>query len=196
MATCLKYIYYLAVKNWLLLVLDRNKLKAGYLMSVETSEGFLSEIGSQALLAGSYMSPPTFLQQIDSVADADVIKVSKWNMCFSLWLFNLNEEPSEELPKLPWGLCVGAQSRKALSIVSTDSLPSNLGVYVLLIQGNAHFKLLESDKQLQVAWLETGFMAVCCSFTTTPRPQKHLPGPLSYRVSWFSPFFLPKTFYC
>ncbi|MEJ1273892.1 von Willebrand factor A domain containing 3A [Cricetulus griseus] len=52
----------------------KNKLKAGYLMSVETSEGFLSEIGSQALLAGSYMSPPTFLQQIDSVADADVIK--------------------------------------------------------------------------------------------------------------------------
>ncbi|ERE78480.1 cytochrome b-c1 complex subunit 2 [Cricetulus griseus] len=55
----------------------KNKLKAGYLMSVETSEGFLSEIGSQALLAGSYMSPPTFLQQIDSVADADVIKAAK-----------------------------------------------------------------------------------------------------------------------
>ncbi|MCC4729789.1 insulinase family protein, partial [Streptococcus agalactiae] len=31
----------------------KNKLKAGYLMSVETSEGFLSEIGSQALAAGS-----------------------------------------------------------------------------------------------------------------------------------------------
>ncbi|CAO2583075.1 Cytochrome b-c1 complex subunit 2, mitochondrial [Lemmus lemmus] len=55
----------------------KNKLKAGYLMSVETSEGFLSEIGSQALVAGSYMSPPTFLQQIDSVADADIIKAAK-----------------------------------------------------------------------------------------------------------------------
>ncbi|KAL6091328.1 hypothetical protein STEG23_018256 [Scotinomys teguina] len=55
----------------------KNKLKAGYLMSVETSEGFLNEIGSQALVAGSYMSPSSFLQQIDSVADADVIKAAK-----------------------------------------------------------------------------------------------------------------------
>ncbi|KAK7808432.1 hypothetical protein U0070_019689 [Myodes glareolus] len=55
----------------------KNTLKAGYLMSVETSEGFLSEIGSQALVADSYMSPPTFLQQIDSVADADIIKAAK-----------------------------------------------------------------------------------------------------------------------
>lgn len=46
-------------------------------MSVETSEGFLSEIGSQALAAGSYMPPSTVLQQIDSVADADVVKVSR-----------------------------------------------------------------------------------------------------------------------
>ncbi|EDL17213.1 ubiquinol cytochrome c reductase core protein 2, isoform CRA_c [Mus musculus] len=55
----------------------KNKLKAGYLMSVETSEGFLSEIGSQALAAGSYMPPSTVLQQIDSVADADVVKAAK-----------------------------------------------------------------------------------------------------------------------
>lgn len=59
------------------LLLDRNKLKAGYLMSVESSEGFLDEVGSQALVAGSYMQPSTVLQQIDSVADADVINVSK-----------------------------------------------------------------------------------------------------------------------
>jgi ubiquinol-cytochrome c reductase core subunit 2 len=64
-------------KTDICLLLDRNKLKAGYLMSVETSEGFLSEIGSQALAAGSYMPPSTVLQQIDSVADADVVKVSR-----------------------------------------------------------------------------------------------------------------------
>lgn len=56
---------------------DRNKLKAGYLMSVESSDGFLDEIGCQALVAGSYMPPSAVLQQIDSVADADVISVSK-----------------------------------------------------------------------------------------------------------------------
>lgn len=55
----------------------KNKLKAGYLMSVETSEGFLSEIGSQALATGSYTPPPTVLQQIDAVADADVVKAAK-----------------------------------------------------------------------------------------------------------------------
>ena len=59
------------------LLLDRNKLKAGYLMSVESSEGFLDEVGSQALVAGSYVPPSTVLQQIDSVADADVVNVSK-----------------------------------------------------------------------------------------------------------------------
>nr|KAF6294945.1 ubiquinol-cytochrome c reductase core protein 2 [Pipistrellus kuhlii] len=55
----------------------KNKLKAGYLMSVESSGGFLDEIGSQALVAGSYVAPPAVLQQIDSVADSDVISAAK-----------------------------------------------------------------------------------------------------------------------
>nr|KAF6442781.1 ubiquinol-cytochrome c reductase core protein 2 [Rousettus aegyptiacus] len=55
----------------------KNKLKAGYLMSVESSDGFLDEIGCQALVAGSYMPPSAVLQQIDSVADADVISAAK-----------------------------------------------------------------------------------------------------------------------
>ncbi|KAF3814209.1 hypothetical protein GH733_017825 [Mirounga leonina] len=55
----------------------KNKLKAGYLMSVESSEGFLDEVGSQALGAGSYTPPATVLQQIDSVADADVVNAAK-----------------------------------------------------------------------------------------------------------------------
>ncbi|XP_005405111.1 PREDICTED: cytochrome b-c1 complex subunit 2, mitochondrial [Chinchilla lanigera] len=55
----------------------KNKLKAGYLMSVESSEGFLSEVGSQALGAGSYTPPNTVLQQIDAVADADVVNAAK-----------------------------------------------------------------------------------------------------------------------
>ncbi|XP_004447430.1 cytochrome b-c1 complex subunit 2, mitochondrial [Dasypus novemcinctus] len=55
----------------------KNKLKTGYLMSVESSEGFLDEVGSQALVAGSYVPPTTVLQQIDSVAAADVINAAK-----------------------------------------------------------------------------------------------------------------------
>ena len=46
-------------------------------MSVESSESFLDEIGSQALVAGSYVPPSTVLQQIDAVADADVINAAK-----------------------------------------------------------------------------------------------------------------------
>lgn len=55
----------------------KNKLKAGYLMSVETSEGFLNEVGSQALFAGSYIPPSTVIQQIDLVTDTDVINAAK-----------------------------------------------------------------------------------------------------------------------
>uniref|UniRef100_A0A8C5KEE3 Ubiquinol cytochrome c reductase core protein 2 n=1 Tax=Jaculus jaculus TaxID=51337 RepID=A0A8C5KEE3_JACJA len=55
----------------------KNKLKAGYVMSVETSEGFLHEVGAQALGAGSYVPPSTIFQQIDSVADADVVNAAK-----------------------------------------------------------------------------------------------------------------------
>ncbi|XP_007951377.1 cytochrome b-c1 complex subunit 2, mitochondrial [Orycteropus afer afer] len=50
----------------------KNKLKAAYLMSVESSEGFLDEVGFQALIAGSYVPPTTVLQQIDLVTTADV----------------------------------------------------------------------------------------------------------------------------
>ena len=46
-------------------------------MSVESSEGLLDEVVSQPLAAGSYTPPSTVLQQIDAVADADVINVSK-----------------------------------------------------------------------------------------------------------------------
>ncbi|XP_076997695.1 cytochrome b-c1 complex subunit 2, mitochondrial [Tamandua tetradactyla] len=55
----------------------KNKLKAGYLMLVESSEGFLDEVGSQALAAGLYVPPTTVLQQIDSVAAADIINAAK-----------------------------------------------------------------------------------------------------------------------
>lgn len=55
----------------------KNKLKAGYLMSVESSAGFLDEVGCQALVAGSYIPPNTLLQQIDSVATNDVINAAK-----------------------------------------------------------------------------------------------------------------------
>ncbi|KAM4829558.1 cytochrome b-c1 complex subunit 2, mitochondrial [Thomomys bottae] len=55
----------------------KKKLKTAYLMSLESSEGFLDEVGSQALIAGSYMPPSTALQQIDSISDSDVINAAK-----------------------------------------------------------------------------------------------------------------------
>lgn len=58
-------------------VLDRNQLKAAYLMSVESSEGLLDEIGSQALASGAYTSPSAAAEKIDSVATADIVNVSK-----------------------------------------------------------------------------------------------------------------------
>jgi predicted Zn-dependent peptidase len=54
----------------------RKQLKAEYLMSMESSEGLLEEMGAQALSSGAYHSPETVTQSIDSVSHADVVNVS------------------------------------------------------------------------------------------------------------------------
>ncbi|KAH0631919.1 hypothetical protein JD844_019822, partial [Phrynosoma platyrhinos] len=55
----------------------KNQLKAAFLMSIESSEGLLDEIGSQALASGAYASPATVVEKIDSVATADVVNAAK-----------------------------------------------------------------------------------------------------------------------
>ncbi|KAF7242940.1 Cytochrome b-c1 complex subunit 2, mitochondrial [Varanus komodoensis] len=55
----------------------KNQLRAAYLMSIESSEGLLDEIGSQALASGAYMSPTTVVEKIDSVVTADVVNAAK-----------------------------------------------------------------------------------------------------------------------
>lgn len=58
------------------LLWGRNQLKAAYLMSVETAQGLLNEIGSEALLSGTHTAPAVVAQKIDSVTSADVVNVS------------------------------------------------------------------------------------------------------------------------
>ncbi|XP_074866636.1 cytochrome b-c1 complex subunit 2, mitochondrial [Carettochelys insculpta] len=55
----------------------KNNLKASYLMLVETSDGLLNEIGSEALASGKYTSPTAVIQNIDSVATADIVNAAK-----------------------------------------------------------------------------------------------------------------------
>ncbi|KAJ7305850.1 hypothetical protein JRQ81_010216 [Phrynocephalus forsythii] len=55
----------------------KHQLKAAFLMSLESSESVLDEIGSQALLFGTYTSPVALLDKIDSVATADVVNAAK-----------------------------------------------------------------------------------------------------------------------
>ncbi|CAH2307179.1 cytochrome b-c1 complex subunit 2, mitochondrial [Pelobates cultripes] len=55
----------------------KNQLKFHYLLSVENSTGLLNEIGSQALVSGSYTSPNDAVQQIDSVTSAEVVNAAK-----------------------------------------------------------------------------------------------------------------------
>ena len=45
-------------------------------MSLESTEGLLHEIGSQALVSGTYTSPAAVIDKIDSVATADIVNVS------------------------------------------------------------------------------------------------------------------------
>ncbi|XP_062820508.1 cytochrome b-c1 complex subunit 2, mitochondrial [Anolis carolinensis] len=55
----------------------KNQLKAAFLMSVESSEGLLDEIGSQALASGTYASPATIVEKIDAVTTADIVNAAK-----------------------------------------------------------------------------------------------------------------------
>uniref|UniRef100_A0A8C8C442 Ubiquinol-cytochrome c reductase core protein 2b n=1 Tax=Oncorhynchus tshawytscha TaxID=74940 RepID=A0A8C8C442_ONCTS len=50
----------------------KTQLKAEYLMSLESSEGLLDAMGSQALTRGAYHSPEVIAQMIDSVSATDV----------------------------------------------------------------------------------------------------------------------------
>ncbi|KAL7979201.1 hypothetical protein Chor_015225 [Crotalus horridus] len=53
----------------------KQQLKAAFFMAVESSEGLLNEIGSQALTSGTYTSPASVVEQIESVTTADVVNV-------------------------------------------------------------------------------------------------------------------------
>ncbi|MEQ2197387.1 hypothetical protein XENOCAPTIV_028668 [Xenoophorus captivus] len=53
------------------------QLKGHFLMSLETSEGLLEAMGSQALADGSYHSPEEISKNIDNVSLTDVANVAK-----------------------------------------------------------------------------------------------------------------------
>uniref|UniRef100_A0A7M4EEJ5 Ubiquinol-cytochrome c reductase core protein 2 n=1 Tax=Crocodylus porosus TaxID=8502 RepID=A0A7M4EEJ5_CROPO len=51
--------------------------KATYLMSLETTDGLLNEIGLEAVVFGTHTSPAAVTQKIDSVATADIVTAAK-----------------------------------------------------------------------------------------------------------------------
>ncbi|KAG1961526.1 cytochrome b-c1 complex subunit 2, mitochondrial [Pimephales promelas] len=55
----------------------KTQLKADYLMSLESSEGLLEEMGVQVISSGSYSSPESVAQAIDSLTASDVLKAAK-----------------------------------------------------------------------------------------------------------------------
>ncbi|XP_077086846.1 ubiquinol-cytochrome c reductase core protein 2a isoform X2 [Siphateles boraxobius] len=55
----------------------KNQLKVDYLMSLESSEGLLEELGVQVISSGSYSSPESVTQTIDSLTASDVLKAAK-----------------------------------------------------------------------------------------------------------------------
>jgi len=69
------------------LLWGRNQLKATYLMAVETAQGLLNEIGSEALLSGTHTAPSVVAQKIDSVTSADVVNVCPPPTCSLMWEF-------------------------------------------------------------------------------------------------------------
>lgn len=62
------------------LISDRNQVKAEYLMSLETSDSLLEEVGAQLLASGAYSKPEAVLQAIDAVSSSEVANVSVLTM--------------------------------------------------------------------------------------------------------------------
>uniref|UniRef100_A0A8C1SID5 Ubiquinol-cytochrome c reductase core protein 2a n=1 Tax=Cyprinus carpio TaxID=7962 RepID=A0A8C1SID5_CYPCA len=55
----------------------KTQLKTDYLMSLESSEALLEELGVQVLSSGAYSSPQSVIQNIDSVTSGDLVKAAK-----------------------------------------------------------------------------------------------------------------------
>ncbi|RXM36321.1 Cytochrome b-c1 complex subunit 2, mitochondrial [Acipenser ruthenus] len=55
----------------------KNQLKARYLMSMESTDGLLDEIGAQALASGTCVQPESAAQKIDSVSANDIVNAAK-----------------------------------------------------------------------------------------------------------------------
>lgn len=65
--------------SWGLFFLHRTQVKTEYLMSIESSDSLLEEIGAQALITASYQPPDSVLQAVDAVALNDVVQVCACN---------------------------------------------------------------------------------------------------------------------
>ncbi|KAM9394404.1 ubiquinol-cytochrome c reductase core protein 2a [Pholidichthys leucotaenia] len=55
----------------------KNQVKTEYLMSIESSERLLEEIGAQALTTAAYQAPDAVLKTLDAVTQSDVVKAAK-----------------------------------------------------------------------------------------------------------------------
>ncbi|XP_058508940.1 cytochrome b-c1 complex subunit 2, mitochondrial [Solea solea] len=55
----------------------KNQVKAEYVMSIESSETLMEEIGAQALTTAAYQPPDGVLQTIDAITHDDVVKAAK-----------------------------------------------------------------------------------------------------------------------
>ncbi|XP_047215250.1 cytochrome b-c1 complex subunit 2, mitochondrial-like [Girardinichthys multiradiatus] len=55
----------------------KNQVKAEYLMSIESSEGLMEEIGAQVLSTAAYQAPESVLQAIDTITKNDVVMAAR-----------------------------------------------------------------------------------------------------------------------
>ncbi|KAG7505768.1 cytochrome b-c1 complex subunit 2, mitochondrial-like [Solea senegalensis] len=55
----------------------KNQVKAEYMMSIESSETLMEEIGAQTLTTAAYQPPDGVLQTIDAITHDDVVKAAK-----------------------------------------------------------------------------------------------------------------------
>lgn len=78
--------------------LHRNQVKTEYLMSIESSESLLEELGAQALTTAAYQPPDAIVQAIDAVTQGDVVKVCAFTVEMAMLYVNLESSQVQFLP--------------------------------------------------------------------------------------------------
>lgn len=139
--------------------LYRGQLKGHFLMSLETSEGLLEEMGAQALAKGSYCPPEEICKGIDNVTLTDVANVRP---CASRCFFTPFHWSTVRSTECTWDkscLCVQLFLKQLLMILQTFNLSP--GCQEICVWKEGYGILWQPDQNALFGWALKS-VPLCC----------------------------------